>query len=271
MSRTAYLLEQAKQEQAQLLNQQRVAITGQQTPPPAADWPMSNRASALRLNALEPALALLGARLDTLLTSMATQSAAFALRLSVAEANATLSLANDAQAVTSSAAAQAKADAADSKALAAQADIALLKVRATQDEAAIATAQQTAVQARTLAEADAAAATEAKTLATQAKAQVTQAQADLLALQARFRVKLVTTPAVTLTAGSAKTVGVLWDTPFADDKYALELTAAGANLVGIRATYTDKTATGFTLVLTNIGSLPLTLTTGAVDAAGLHP
>jgi hypothetical protein len=281
------------------LAQLRGARPGQNTPPPAAGWRMSNNASATRLDVLEPLVQQIQAALSVLTATLGAQFAGVAAKLELAQATASQSIANDvanalaAQAADAKAvAAQTRADAANTKAdlLKTKADeqaaaTTLLQAHATADEATLAslqTALTTAQQAVTTAQgkADAAAAlaaqarsdaADAKAAAADAKSTAVAAQASVTTLAARFRAKLVATPAVTLTVGTPQTQRVTWDTAFPDANYEIELTAAGTNLTGVRASYTDKTAAGFTLVLLNAGALSLTLTTGAIDAFAYRP
>lgn len=266
----------------------RTDVTGQAT---LIGPRMTNRSSALRLDAFEAALALLDSKVTTLTDALAAQYASLAPRLEIGEANTRLSLANDAlnaaaaqSADAKAAAAISKAEAADAKAVAARlvADAALAlaqadqvgtaeaKAAATTAQAAADKAQATASDAAALAAADKVAAAEARALAAEAKTTALAAQATADKLAARFRGKLVATPAITLAVNGSTSVPVLWDTPFADANYEIELTPQGTSLLGVRLSYTSKTAAGFSLLLTNLGALSLAIAAGVVDATALH-
>ena len=161
-------------------------------------------------------------------------------------------------------------------------DIAALKLQATADEAkltatasAAAAAQATATFARneaanaqTKAEADATLALAAKAAADAAQATASQAQAALTTLAARFRTKRLPTPQVGI--GGTMTFAVVWDTPFADDKYNAVPEFEGLALLGLEGTVSNRTATGCTVTCKNVLGLALAAGAGTLTITAIH-
>lgn len=168
------------------------------------------------------------------------------------------------------------------QAVAAELATAALQARATKDEALLATAQakadaaqadanvlkMTAAAAQARLDTVATAAATAQTQADAAQLTAATAQTGLTALAARFRTKRVATTAV-LATGTMK-IDVVWDVPFADDKYNAVPEFEGLALLGLVGTITNRTATGCTVSAKNILGLALLAGAGMVTVTAIH-
>jgi hypothetical protein len=159
---------------------------------------------------------------------------------------------------------------------------AALQARATKDEALLATAQAkadaaqadanalktTAAAAQARLDAVATATTAAQTQADAAQLTAATAQTGLTALAARFRTKRVATTPVAV--GGTMKIDVVWDVPFADDKYNAVPEFEGLALLGLVGTITNRTATGCTVSAKNILGLALLAGAGMVTVTAIH-
>ena len=250
-------------------------MLGQPQVPTGTDWPMSANRSAKRLTDLEQQFAafqsLVLAKFTDLTPRLALAEATLASAQAGLAANTAADLLRDAKDSLIESATQANA-----------LDIAALKLQVAADEAkltatasAAAAAQFTATAARNeaataqqKADADATAALAAAAKADAAQATANQAQAGLTALAARFRTKQLPTPAVAI--GGTMTMNVVWDTPFADDKYNAVPEFEGLSVLGLTAVVTNRTATGCTVTSKNVLGLALLAGAGLVTITAIH-
>lgn len=220
----------------------------------------------------------LGPRLalaETALASSQAQASAQAAQLQFLDAKATLTAsATDANALAITAL--------QTRQGAGEAAQALLAARLTTEDAAIAAAQATATAAQfaasqaqagaataqAKADADATLALAAQAAAEAAKATATQALAASTALAARFRTKRMVTPGVAL--GGTMSMAIVWDVPFADDKYNAVAEFEGLALLGLTAVVTNRTATGCTVTSKNVLGLQLLAGAGTVTVTAIH-
>jgi len=144
--------------------------------------------------------------------------------------------------------------AAQAKAEAAQADANALKTNAANAQAKLDTVATGTAAAQLAADA--------------AQLLATNAQAGLATLVARFRTKRMATTAVGLT-GTMK-IDVVWEVPFADDKYNAVCEFEGLALLGLTGTISNRTATGCTISAKNVLGLALLAGAGTVTITAIH-
>ena len=241
------------------LNALRVAITGQQTPPPATGWRMSNNTSATRLDALEPLLAQLQTALATLTDVVGAQQGTVATQFALVNADRQKDLA--AQQLEA-----ARNDLQEAKDVLQDAAIKQLQAQASGNTAALAT--QTA-------RIDTAAASIAslQTNLAAAKATADAAQAAVAALGDKGRVLLgLATPASVgiLGLGGTLNVAVVFAKPFADDKYTGTVIRATGGAAAMGFSIANRTASGCSVVLTNNGAVSLAVPAGTADLVFTH-
>jgi len=114
----------------------------------------------------------------------------------------------------------------------------------------------------------AAATSAAKVAADAAQLAATNAQAGLTALAARFRTKRLATTAVGI--GGTMKIDVVWEVPFADDKYNAVPEFEGLALLGLTGTVSSRTAIGCTISAKNILGLALLAGAGTVTITAIH-
>ena len=267
----------------------RVAITGQDSPPPAAGWRMSNYRSASRLDALEPLVQQLTSAVLSLTDTNSALQGQLQVQLAAYQTLQASQAADQQHLVAVEAKATLTASATEANRLdivALKAEDVALKTRATQDEAAIATAQATATQARTEAAAaqkkadeDAAALLVLQGQLTQAQAAVAANTASLATVAADVATRLpaaavqrftISTPAVTL-GTAVSTFNVVLPKAFTDNQYLVFFTPApGAALLNVKFSDTAKLPASFTGTMQQTGLASLLVAASSAEVLAIH-
>lgn len=233
-----------------------VNVAGQPNLPGTSDWRMSCRKNALRLDAVEPDLALVKSQVAALLVGDLDP------RLALVEAGQRRLVADLNANTLSDQAAAAREVARDLKLAAAQASLDALNLKAiagdqasAEIKAAAARAQATAEAAQAKADTATQAAATARDQAIAARDQAVAAGVAVTSLAARIKTGSVTVPQIGL--GTTITVKLTWATPFPTAVYTAVPAAQGLALLGLSADVISQTAADVTIQIKNVLGLAI--------------